>query len=147
MKYTIIFHNTQIGPMTLDQVVVYDVNENTMVSKDRGPFKPLYTYPELMGALQRKRAAYHNQGHQNVSDEISSKKLLCGIMAILFGTLGIQYFILGKVAGGFITILLSIITCGAWGILTIIQGILMLAMSDREFYHKYMATTSTFPLF
>lgn len=68
-------------------------------------------------------------------------------MALLFGSLGVQYFILGKTAGGLITILLSLITCGAWATITFIQGIVMLCMSDADFKRKYVDSTSTMPLF
>ena len=68
-------------------------------------------------------------------------------MAILFGWLGIQYFICGKVGGGLLTILLTLVTCGIWEIITFIQGILMLCMSDQEFYAKYVDNDKTFPLF
>lgn len=74
-------------------------------------------------------------------------KVAAGLLAILLGTLGIQYFYLGKVGAGFITILLSIVTCGAWEIITLIQGILMLCMTDEEFNYKYVYTDKTFPLF
>ena len=136
MNYYISFNNQIIGPMGPHQIFAYNPNPNTPVSVDGLNWQPLYLFPELMNM-------YNDRNRQNVS----SNKVLCGIMAILFGTLGIQYFILGKVAGGFITILLSIITCGAWGIITLIQGILMLCMSDSEFQRKYVDSTSTLPLF
>ena len=145
MRYSIIYNNSQLGPMTVNQIMAYDVNENTQVSKDGGPWNYLYTYPELMSALTQKRSMSGPAGQGTVGGD--SKKTLCGIMAILFGTLGIQYFLVGKVAGGFITILLSIVTCGLWGIVTLIQGILMLTMTDEQFYNKYVASTSVLPLF
>lgn len=77
----------------------------------------------------------------------TKSKTTAGVLALLLGGLGVQYFYLDKVGGGFITILLSIVTCGTWSILTFIQGILMLCMSNEEFYRKYEASTSTFPLF
>ena len=79
--------------------------------------------------------------------EVTSKKTLCGILAILVGTLGIQYFVINKVPAGLITILLSIVTCGLWGVVTLVQGILMLCMSDEDFKRKYIDSTSTLPLF
>ena len=57
------------------------------------------------------------------------------------------YFYVGKVAGGFICLLLSVITCGIWNIVTLIQGILMLTMSQADFEKKYVLNNSTFPLF
>lgn len=136
MSYYIRMNNTDIGPMSADQLMAYNVTTDTPVSRDGMPYAPLYTFPELM-------QLYHDR---NAPAE-SSRRILCGIMAMLFGYLGIQYFIVGKVAGGFITILLSIVTCGLWEIVTFIQGIMMLVMTDREFNNKYVYSTSTLPLF
>lgn len=126
--------------MTPQQVMAYDVNPNTQVSTDGCNWQPLYRFPELM-------LLYHNRQAAEMQQQGDSKKTLCGIMALLFGGLGIQYFVIGKVAGGFITILLTCITCGLWEILTFIQGIMILCMSDSEFRRKFINTPSTLPLF
>lgn len=139
--YYITINGRSVGPMTIDQMMAYPVNSETPVSRDGGAWQPLYSYPELMTRLQTSGRA------MSINSEISSKKTLCGIMAIIFGYLGIQYFVIGKTAGGFLTILLSIVTCGLWGIVTLIQGILMLCMSDEDFKRKYIDSTSTLPLF
>lgn len=140
MNYFLDYNGRVIGPMTAMQVMGYNPTYDVRVSLDGVNWQPLYTFPELM-SLYNERSKY---GEQQQTD---SKKTLCGIMAIIFGTLGVQYFVLGKVPAGFITILLSIVTCGAWEIITLIQGIMMLCMSDDEFRRKYIDTTSTFPLF
>ena len=137
MSYYIHLNGQSIGPMNVTQMMSYPVNADTSVSKDGGAWAPLYTYPELMEAMQ-------SSGTSTIQD---SKRVVCGILAILLGTLGIQYFVIGKTAGGLITILLSIVTCGLWGIVTLIQGILMLCMTDAEFERKYVESTSTLPLF
>ena len=142
MSFHIFYHNNTIGPMSESQIFASDVDENTGVSKDGAPWRPLYTYPELMARLAQKRSILAPR-----NSDVASKKTLCGIMAILFGTLGVQYFILGKIGGGLVTILLSIVTCGLWEILMIVQGVLMLTMSDEEFYRKYVASPSFMPLF
>lgn len=139
MNYFLSIQGRIVGPMSAPQVMAYDVNRNTQVSTDGYSWLPLYNFPELMEGLQYKR--------NTTTREAGSKKLLCGLMAIFFGTLGVQYFVIGKVAGGFISILLSLVTCGLWEIVTLIQGILILAMSDEEFERKYLDNTSTFPLF
>lgn len=72
---------------------------------------------------------------------------VAALLAILLGSLGVHYFYLNKPGGGFICILLSIITCGIWQVITLIQGILMFCMTNAEFERKYVETTSTFPLF
>lgn len=141
MHYYINLNGTSVGPMTKEQMMSYNVSNDTPVSKDGGPWQPMYTYPELM-------EAYHQSGKAMAANqEIQNKKLICGILAILVGTLGVQYFVLGKVSGGFITILLSLVTCGLWGIVVLIQGIMMLCMSDADFKAKYIDSTSVLPLF
>lgn len=74
-------------------------------------------------------------------------KVAAGILAILLGGLGVQYFYIGKIGAGFITLLLSFVTCGLWSVITLVQGILMLTMTQQEFDQKYVYSTSTFPLF
>lgn len=139
--YYITLNNQTVGPMSVEQMMAYPVTAETPVSRDGGSWMPLYTFPELMSAMQ------YSGRSQNADVEVSSKKTLCGIMAILLGTLGIQYFVIGKTAGGFITILLSIVTCGLWEVVTLIQGIMMLCMSNADFKRKYIDSTSTLPLF
>lgn len=72
---------------------------------------------------------------------------VAALLAIFLGCFGVQYFYLGKTSGGVITILLSLVTCGAWEIVTLIQGVLMLCMTNTEFRRKYVLTQSSFPLF
>lgn len=139
--YYIVLNNQTIGPMNMDQLMAYPVDANTPVSRDGGEWRPLYNFPELMEAYQRSGRAVA------VRNEVSSKKTLCGILAIVIGGLGVQYFVLGRVGAGFLTILLTLITCGLWEILMLIQGIMMLCMSDEDFKRKYIDSTSALPLF
>ncbi len=90
------------------------------------------------------------QIHQpDVFDEGPSGKSrgIAGLLAILLGSIGVHYFYLGKIGGGIICILLTLITCGLWSILTLIQGILFFTMPQEKFEQKYVYSTSTFPLF
>ena len=135
MRYYLTLNGQTVGPMTGEQLVSYPVNMQTPVSKDGSPWQPLYVYPELVELLRRSE------------DRSDSKRIVCGIMAILFGTLGIQYFLVGKIGGGLLTILISIITCGLWEIVTLIQGILMLTMTDAVFNEKDVYTDKTLPIF
>lgn len=141
MQYFLNIGGQLIGPMNAHQVMAYNVNPNVSVSTDGKNWAPLYNFPELMEIYNRSNNVSADRA------EVESKKTLCGIMAILFGYLGVQYFILGKVGGGFITILLTCVTCGLWSLLTLVQGILMLTMSDSEFKQKYIDSTSVLPLF
>jgi len=72
---------------------------------------------------------------------------ITALFAILLGGFGVHYFYLGKIAGGILTIILSLVTCGMWYWVTLVQGILMFCMSNAEFRRKYVLTNSTFPLF
>lgn len=82
------------------------------------------------------------------SDPVSGKSRgVAALLAIFLGGLGVHYFYLGKTAGGLLTILLSVVTCGIWQVLTLVQGILMLCMDNRSFDMKYVRSTSTLPLF
>lgn len=59
----------------------------------------------------------------------------------------VQYFYLGKVMAGILSIVITLCTCGIWEILTLIQGILMFCMDNQTFEQKYVNTNSSFPLF
>ncbi|MDE6650065.1 MAG: hypothetical protein K2K45_09075 [Muribaculaceae bacterium] len=140
MNYYIFINGNTVGPMTIQQLFAYNVDQNTSVSTDGVNWRPLYSYPDLMVALRQNGGGY-------VDNDLSNKKLICGLFAIFLGYLGIQYFVLGKTWGGIWTILLSCVTCGAWSIITLIQGILMLCMSNEEFKRKYIENPATMPLF
>ncbi|RAV27595.1 TM2 domain-containing protein [Sinomicrobium soli] len=75
-----------------------------------------------------------------------NKKILAGVLGIIFGGLGVHKFILGYNKEGIILLVLSllgIVTCGitsglAW-IVGLIEGIIYLTKSDEEFYNTYQA--------
>lgn len=91
-------------------------------------------------------AAYGNDAFSPSGPEGKSRGV-AGLLAILVGCLGVQYFYLGKTGGGLLTILLSLVTCGIWSIICFIQGILMLCMTNEEFERKFVTNPSSFPLF
>ena len=66
-----------------------------------------------------------------------NKKLLCGLLGILLGGLGIHRFMLGDSKGGIIRIVITVVTCGAGSIIGLIEGIIYLTKSDEEFYQTY----------
>jgi TM2 domain-containing membrane protein YozV len=70
--------------------------------------------------------------------DVNQKKLLAGILGIIFGGLGIHRFILGDVTGGIIRIVITIVTCGAGSVLGLIEGIIYLTKSDEQFYQEYI---------
>lgn len=139
MEYYIQYNGQTIGPMTSRQVAAYNVDKNTLVSANGGNWKPLYTFPELM-----EECARHSSAKPAEQDTM---RIVCGVLAVLIGGFGLQYFLVGKTTGGIINILLTIVTCGTWSVVNLIQGIVILCMSDQAWREKYVDSTSTFPLF
>ena len=72
---------------------------------------------------------------------------ITALFAILLGGFGVQYFYLGKILAGIITIVLCMVTCGMWYWVTLVQGILLFCMDNATFRQKYVLTNSQFPLF
>ncbi len=66
-----------------------------------------------------------------------NKKVLAGVMGILFGSFGIHKFILGYTTEGIIQLVISVVTCGIGGLVGFIEGIIYLTKSDEEFYQMY----------
>lgn len=92
----------------------------------------------------------YDDGRNNAFDSCGPEgksRGIAALLAIFLGYFGVQYFYLGKVQAGIISIVLSVVTCGLWELVTFVQGILMLCMSNSEFRRKFVTTTSTFPVF
>lgn len=93
----------------------------------------------------------YNNGYQqpyNNGDISPKSRTTFGVLALLIGGIGVQYFYVNKVAAGLLCILISIVTCGLWSFVTFIQGIIVLAsMSDYDFEQKFVYSNSTFPIF
>lgn len=70
-------------------------------------------------------------------EKVENKKILAGILALIFGYLGVHKFILGYNKEGIIQILITLVSCGAAGIIPIIEGIIYLTKSDEEFMNTY----------
>ncbi|RKN82337.1 TM2 domain-containing protein [Ulvibacterium marinum] len=85
----------------------------------------------------------------NVSGD--NKKILAGVLAIIFGSLGVHKFILGYQKEGIILLVATIIGYAtmcfvigsfvvmATAIVGLIEGIIYLTKSDEEFYNTYQA--------
>lgn len=71
-----------------------------------------------------------------------SKRVLCGVLGIVIGALGIHKFVLGYTSAGLIMLLVSLLTCGigasVMGIIGLIEGIMYLTKSDEQFYQEYV---------
>ncbi len=67
-----------------------------------------------------------------------SKRIPAGICGILLGGFGVHRFILGDTKGGVIRLAITIVTCGAAGIIGLVEGIIYLTKSDQDFYQTYI---------
>lgn len=68
----------------------------------------------------------------------ADKRILCGILGIVFGGLGIHRFILEDTKGGILRILISLGTCGVGSVIGLVEGIIYLTKSDEEFVRIYI---------
>ena len=68
----------------------------------------------------------------------AEKKILAGLMGILFGGFGVHKFMLGYTTEGLIQIAITIVTCGIGSIVGLIEGIIYLTKSDQEFVDTYI---------
>ena len=68
----------------------------------------------------------------------ADKKIAAGICGIIVGSLGVHKFILGYTTEGIIQLVIGVLTCGAGGIIGIIEGIIYLTKSDEEFVRTYI---------
>ena len=66
-----------------------------------------------------------------------SKRVLCGVMGLLIGSLGIHRFVLGDTTGGILRIVITIVTCGVGRLIGFIEGIIYLTKSDADFVRIY----------
>ena len=69
----------------------------------------------------------------------AEKKVPAGVLGILLGTLAIHKFYLGYTQTAIIQLVLGLVTCGAFGIVGFIEGIIYLTKSDEQFVSEYVA--------
>jgi len=66
---------------------------------------------------------------------VESKRVLCGVLALLLGTFGVHKFVLGHTGAG---IIMFLICCtGISSVIALIEGIIYLTKSDEEFIRIY----------
>ena len=76
-------------------------------------------------------------GHVVPKSSEESKRVIAGILAILFGSLGVHKFILGYTKEGIIQIILTFVSCGILSLIGLIEGIIYLTKTDEEFVYMY----------
>lgn len=68
-------------------------------------------------------------------------KMIAGILGILLGYFGVHHFYLGSTTAGVIYLCVTLFSCSALspipGVLGLIEGILLLMMSDDDFNARY----------
>lgn len=102
-----------------------------------GPgFPPPPAPPSMQYASSMTGVPPYNQA------DVNSKKVMAGVMGILFGGLGIHKFVLGFSGTGAIMLCVTVLSCGLAGMVMgpigLIEGIIYLTKSDQEFYRLYM---------
>lgn len=160
----VLVNDSQVGPLTMEEVRNMSLTPATMVWREgMSQWMPAAQVPEFSdlfcntqtpppphanaGGYGYQQQFYGQPGNNYYVSQSGKDKTAAGILAILLGGLGVQYFYLGKIGAGFLTIILTLITCGLWEILMIVQGVLMLTMSQQEFDTKFVYSDSTLPLF
>jgi TM2 domain-containing membrane protein YozV len=68
-------------------------------------------------------------------DPANSKRTIAGLLAIFLGAYGVHRFYLGDTKGGVIRILCCF---SAFGVISIIEGIMYLMKTDEQFYQEYI---------
>ena len=66
-----------------------------------------------------------------------SKRIMCGVLGIVIGGLGIHRFMLDDAKGGILRIVITVVTCGAGSLIGLIEGIIYLTKTDEEFIKTY----------
>ncbi|PWT90880.1 MAG: hypothetical protein C5B55_09015 [Blastocatellia bacterium] len=80
-----------------------------------------------------------NQGAMTDWKQLGAdKKIIAGICGILIGSLGVHKFILGYTTEGIIQIVITVVTCGAGGVVGLIEGIIYLTKTDEDFVRTYI---------
>lgn len=158
-EYYIRYNGQSVGPMPKQQLKSYGLRADSMVWCQGMPsWVPAYTVPDLKDVIAESGATpppfndpigSFDSYTRNLEYTGTSGKsrLVFGLFAIFLGFIGLQYFYTGKTAAGIICIILTLLSCSLWQIISIVQGILVLVMDQQTFEDKYVYTNSTFPLF
>jgi len=81
-------------------------------------------------------------GDDRAVRQAGGKRMTAGLCGILVGALGIHKFVLGYTTAGTMMLLASLFTCGVgaipMAIVGVIEGIIYLTKSEREFYRIYV---------
>jgi len=112
-----------------------------------------YQQPNQQQPNQQPYGYYPPQQSNDIFSEGPSGKSrgIAGLLAIFLGALGVHYFYLGKSTPGVVFLVVTLLSCGilgaVTGIVALVQGIMMMCMSQQDFENKYVNPANSFPLF
>jgi TM2 domain-containing membrane protein YozV len=114
-----------------DDTAQYCVNCQAQLSPVSGGYQPMQSVNQAAsGAMTDWKALG------------ADKKILAGILGIVVGAFGIHKFVLGYTTEGLIMLLITVLTCGIFGmvssIIGIVEGVIYLTKSDEEFVRTYL---------
>ena len=152
MNYYMAEGDQQRGPFPVEQLAAQGLRPDTLVWHEgmrdwqradsvlelRGMFVGAVGVPPVLPPARY--GAYSGQTGAMLYDKsaVNSKRVLAGIMGIIFGALGVHKFILGFVGTGILQILITFATCGVGHFIGLIEGIIYLSKTDEEFYRTYI---------
>lgn len=152
MNYYLGDGGVQRGPFDARQLLAQGLRPDTLVWKEgMVQWQPAGMVPELQMLLQSvsqapwaapsvQPGAVTGIAYSSMPSyqQVQSKRVLAGVMGLLFGGWGVHKFVLGMPLAGFLQILITIATCGLGGLIGFIEGIIYLTKSDEQFYQLYM---------
>lgn len=122
---------TQVNSGT--QVNIYVTNNNAQGSQVGAALDGI-----IGGAVNRVSEAAKTYAERPASQSPYSRsrsRLLAGILAIIFGWIGVQFFYLNKIGLGIVCVIFCY--TGIPALIGVIHGVLILKMSDADFEEKY----------
>jgi len=149
MSYYLGDGGVQRGPFEGQELLAQGMRADSLVWKEgMVQWQPAGMVPELQSLLQTAppslpapyAATPAPMAYSNLPayQQAQSKRVLAGVMGILFGGWGIHKFVMGMPLAGLLQILITIATCGLGGLIGLIEGIIYLTKSDEQFYQQYM---------
>jgi len=104
--------------------------------------------PVPQNILQDPQPAQPSAQHTVTANQVTlpqpdKSRITAGLLGILLGTLGIHKFYLGYNSQGVIQLIVGILTCGCFGIIGSIEGIIYLTKSDESFQDTYVRNKKT----
>lgn len=114
------------------------------------------SYGQEESNFQEQFRQFGNQASAAMDDVFSNgpsgkSRGVAGLLALFLGGLGLHYFYMNKTNAGVVFLLITLLSCGVFGIVTqiiaIIQAVLFFTSTQQEFEQKWVYSPSNIPLF